>query len=476
MSKILKIISLVCIINLILISGCQGKVDVGEPDNTPEAPVYTDLEGAEIKYAVATGHAVVNNVLGYLEDTAFAELAAARINEVEANYNCKLNIQYMVYDAAAAEFKKALATGDNFADVIQHESYIMQDFARTEGALVGMSELVSQLDYHDTAKWGNKNILESMFWEKDLYGVVPMAWPELLYTSSGYPIVFNGNLVKQIGATDPREFVEKKEWTWDKFEEVLHTYTTTNGETTIYGMAVHPPYFSGMMVSSNNVKFAYKEGDVYKAGLYTPEAEAALSRAQFIYNTTSADCFFKGNITPEGVVDIFINNGAVMASVSSGNIYGVNSKISFEVENTGILPYPAGPNNPEFQWKSIHESMYFIICFPSFSANLEEAATAINALYEPLPGFETPEKTLDYMTRNMFFDPRDSQVFYTMLSNTEYNYFKDNARAIIEQAIGYNTKPKAISEILGANEASYNKIVETVIAPVMRGVEAVWGE
>jgi hypothetical protein len=120
--------------------------------------------------------------------------------------------------------------------------------------------------------------------------------------------------------------------------------------------------------------------------------------------------------------------------------------------------------------------MYFVICFPSFSSDPEAAATAINAIYDPLPGFETPEKTMEYMTRNMFYDPRDSEVFYTMLSNTEYNYFKDSARTIIEQAIGYNSKPKAISEILGANENSYNKIVEKSIAPVMRGIEALWSE
>ncbi|MDF2686712.1 MAG: transporter substrate-binding protein, partial [Clostridia bacterium] len=353
MYKIIKIMSLVFVI--CLICGCQGET----PEDTEietEAPVYADLGGVEIKYAVATGHNAVNNVLGYLEDTTFAELAYTRISEVEANFNCKFNIQYMVYNDATAEIKKALVSGDNFADVVQHESYIMQDFARMDGALHGMSELVSQLDYRDTDKWGNKNLLESMFWENDLYGIVPMTWPELLYTSSGYPIVFNGDLVKQAGGTDPREYVEQKKWTWDQFEEILQLYTMTEGENKIYGMAVHPPYFSGMMVASNNVKFAYKDGDIYKAGLYTPEAEAALSRAQAIYNTTHADCFYKTDTSPEGVVDCFINKEAVMASVSSGNIYGVNSKISFEVENTGILPYPAGPNNPEFKWKSLHES------------------------------------------------------------------------------------------------------------------------
>lgn len=46
----------------------------------------------------------------------------------------------------------------------------------------------------------------------------------------------------------------------------------------------------------------------------------------------------------------------------------------------------------------------------------------LNAIYEPLPGYEDEESMIDYFRRFYFFDDRDVTNFMNMYNTVLYNY------------------------------------------------------
>ena len=50
------------------------------------------------------------------------------------------------------------------------------------------------------------------------------------------------------------------------------------------------------------------------------------------------------------------------------------------------------------------------------------SAIILNAIYEPLPGYESEESIVDYLRQNFFFDDRDVTNFIDAYNNLYYNY------------------------------------------------------
>jgi len=177
--------------------------------------------------------------------------------------------------------------------------------------------------------------------------------------------------------------------------------------------------------------------------------------------------------TVEQTIDDFVNGDTVMCVAPTGYLYGQDARISLNVDNFGILPWPYGPNSSPEHIFGIMENNNYCIAFSSLSSNTEASAMIINALYEPLPGFETEEEIKGYMEHNFFFDPRDCDVFFRMYLNQEYNYFHYNMRT---QYIGFMEQTsRTITQHLESTADVVNEIFTEDIMPSVRGIEAVWG-
>ena len=78
------------------------------------------------------------------------------------------------------------------------------------------------------------------------------------------------------------------------------------------------------------------------------------------------------------------------------------------------------------------------------------------------------------MTRNYFFDKRDSEVFYEMYFNSVYNYFHYNGM------YGYMhewfTSNKTPAEYIEGARSQIQERIDQYVLPTMRGIEAVWGD
>ena len=246
-----------------------------------------DFNGIEIDFAViiddlmSTG--VEGNVLGYTQDTLFAEKAGNRINDVEKDLNCKLTLNT---SAKKDIFALSSAAGSSYCDAIMCNTDSTQDWAKA-GFLIGLSTLSDYIDFTDSAKWGNPNLLEVAFYGEDVYGVLPASWPELSYVSFGYPLVANVDLMGSLGVSDPREYVENKIWNWDQFTQELEKCTVVDGTRSVYGMMTHYPYMSQMFLRSNGVTFAQITDDgSYICGYYTDAGRHALEFVKDLYNGT----------------------------------------------------------------------------------------------------------------------------------------------------------------------------------------------
>ena len=471
MKKIVKIVLLAFLFS-IFATACNANAenevfDVDFVKNSGEL----DLEGVEIVYEIGIAPEVLGTptCLGYDIDTQFGDLAVQRLKDVQQKLNCTLDIKYTDNYYSCRNFVAASASGAFFCDVISGISDMWADVARL-GMLVGLSELEEYIDYRNEAKWGYRNMLEVIYYEDDLYGIVPLLWPEIS-VSFGCPIVVNEDLIATYGHTDPRDYLENGEWTWDKFKEVLELYyVQEGGQTKYYSMTCSPATFGDMFLLSNGSHYAVKnDKGEYEYGFFTPEAIKAMTVGLEIFEGTLAHTFDK---TTEPV-DALIDGTTVMGSLYSESIIGLNGRISKEMDNFGILSWPTGPDvEPGYKFGFLH-NIERCISFSRMSKYPEATAAVISAIYEPFESYDDLDDILELMSHNYFFDPRDSKVFYDMFFAADYTYFHYQLYDQMHYWVTYN---KSVTEYVEAYSEIVEESFDEYVLPSMRGIEAVWDE
>jgi ABC-type glycerol-3-phosphate transport system substrate-binding protein len=467
MKKIIRIASLL-IAAVFVFSACQAAEPEIIPEYADDVDTTVNLGGFKLKWGFAKSGSKEENVFGYIPGTAFADLALERKKNIETNNNCTIEMTYSDFGTIGSAVQTSAMSGESIYDIATDESFVFVQYMRA-GYLSGLSNLI---DVTNTEKWGTPNMLQSLMWDNNLYGVVPYAWPDLLYTSFGYPIIVNENLISQYGHDDPREFVEANTWTWDKFEEVLHEYTHQEGDYTVYGMATHGAYFAMMMFLSNGVALSdYSNGEVV-CGAYTDPGFAALERAQLIHRETCRDCFHPDENT-SNVVTNFKNGNSVLLTTNAYEILGHSSSIMYVMDNVGILPYPLGPNATPGVYKGYHESMLYSTSIPVNAKDPETAAFILSEMYEPFDEYKTKDDIIEYMATQTFFDIRDARVYANMLENNEYGFFLEGARSLIEESVASNSTVATLRE---KYESKYQSILEDYIAHHYAARIAIYGE
>ena len=447
--------------------------NAAEPEIVPEYETgevsdNINLGGYQLVWGYAKSGAKDENVFGYIPGTAFADMALQRKKDIEKDHNCTISVDYSDFGTIGNAVQTSAMSGASIYDIATDESFVFVQYVRA-GYMYGLSGLI---DYRNTDKWGTPNMLQSLMWKNELYGVVPYAWPELLYTAFGYPIMVNESLIAQYAHDDPREYVENGTWNWDLFEEVLHEYTHKEGENTIYGMATHDAYFAMMMFLSNGVTLSeYQNGEVV-CGAYTDPGFVALERAKLIYRETCRDCFHPDDNTSNVVTNFKMGN-CILLTTNAYEILGHPNSVMYVMDNVGVLPYPSGPNATPGEYKGYHESMLYSTSIPVNARDPETSAFVLSEMYEPFENYKTKEDIIEYMAEQTFFDIRDARVYANMLEHTEYGFFLEGARSLIQEAVETNTP---ISTLREQHESKYQKIVEDYIQHHYSAMETLYGE
>ena len=436
----------------------------------------TDLEGVTIKYLRETGGQGTyyfdgEQVLGYEVGTILGDLAMKRLKDVQESLNCKFDIKYFS-DVANSyadynNFRMSNAVGEYYCDIFCGVSDRFREDMKA-GSLIGLSEIGEFLDYRNEEKWGRRNILEVLYWEDDVYGLIPMAWPASSVSYQGLTIV-NEDLISSVNAADPRDLYENGQWTWSTFRDCLEQYYVQEGsEVKQYALTTQYSGDLGMVyLLSNGYRLAEKgPGGNYQSGLRNPCALAAMNEAIDIqYGPLSY------------TVDINVNH--IEALIAGNTVLGILHQAEYlenivkEMTNFGVVSWPAGPNvDPKFI-STNHMNLERAIVISRFSPNIEAVAIALNALYEPFEEYPTIDSIKEFLYHTYFFDRRDADMYYEMFLNSQYSYFSTATWNSLHEWLSGKWTP---TEYI---EAYVDKIEEHIaeeVAPSKRGIEAVWGE
>ncbi len=467
MKKIAKLLVLFIIISVLSAACSATEKEVFDEDFVKNTEAV-DLAGLDIIYKVVVKSNITESVLGYEVDSQFGDLAAQRVKDVKDKLNCNLIINYDNGYHPSAEFVTTSAAGIFVCDVINGISDMWADSARI-GALVGLSELEDYIDFRNEEKWGYRKMLEVVYYEDDLYGVVPLLWPEVS-VSYGSPIVINEDLISTLGVEDPRDLFENGKWTWDTFDECLGKYyLEEGGEVKHYSLTAGTGAFGTMFLLSNGSHYVEKDlSGNYVCGFYSNEARKAMEKGIEIYFGPNA----KTINSTENVAQNLITGRTVLGSLGSDEIIGINGRIAKEMENFGIVCWPSGPDVDPGYIVGCHSNIERCIAFSRLSQFPEASAMVINALYEPFDEYPTLESIIDLMAKNYFYDHRDAEIFYKMYFNSDFTYFHYSMYDFMH---AWLSPSKSVSEYLESNESTIKEKFEEYVVPSMRGVDAVWG-
>ena len=462
MKKLLKIMSLFLVIVFVL-GACQSSA----PEIVPE--YNTNVESADLGgVSFVWGWQTSEDVnLGFVNGTAHSDMALERKKTIEESMNCTVNMEYSsdVYTT----LRSSVMSGSPYFDILTAESFSLANDIRS-GYMTGLS---TYLDVTNTDKWGTPNILQHVIWKDDVFAVVPYAWPELMYGTIMDLIAVNEDIVARLGLTDPREYVENKTWVWEQFEECLTQYTHEYNGRKVYGMAVHDADIAMMMFLSNGNKLStFVDGEVV-CGAYTNSGYVALERARMIYNETYKDCIHPDDPLNYVGVEHFVNGDIVMLTITGKELFATSRSLLYVAGNVGILPYPQGPNAVLGEYPSYHSNLLYITGIPVNAKEVEGSAAVLDAMFEPFDEYKTKEDIISYMAEQIFFDERDAKVVANMLEHTEYNFFLEGARAVIQSVV---EQDKSITSLLDSYEDQYEKIVADYMVHHYEGIVSVYGE
>ncbi len=468
---IAKIILLVMIVSLVSTACADKEEEVFDLDFVRNGSAV-DLEGLEIVYEIGVDPNVVDvpNCLGYELDTHMGDLASARLKKTQQDLNCHLDIKYTNNFNSCRAFVAASTSGIFMCDVISGISDMWADVARI-GMLVGLSELEDYIDFRNEEKWGHRSMLEVIYYEDDLYGIVPLLWPEISVSYSA-PLVINENLISSLGVTDPRDLFENKQWTWDTFDECLGLYyVEEGGQVKHYSLTAGTGAYGVMFLLSNGSHYIEKDpSGNYVCGFYSNEAIRAMQRGIEIFygpNSKTID-------STSDVEQNLLSDKTVLGALESEKIIGIRARIAKEMDNFGLVCWPSGPNVEPGYVVGHHANINNCISFSRMSQYPEASATIINALYEPFEEYPTIDSMIELMTKNYFFDERDSEIYYQMYFNSVYNYF--HYTGMYDFMHAWLSPTKSVSEYLEANKDLINELFEENALPTMRGIAAVWGD
>ena len=411
MVKKLKIF-LLCI-GLLLV-GCGG-ADT-EKDIVVEEVPKIDMGGYE---CLILQDKDIVDPFRYKEGTLFADTALERVSEIETAYNCGISLGFQGTDAALTSYISANMSAGSYVGEMLHsmDANIASNISYA-GYFYPLTELKEFVDYSDSEKYGGANILEVSMLNSIPYTVSPMMWPEKQSTWVTYVFVANSELIKQNGFSDPREYIEQKNWTWDTFEECIKTMTVTDGENKIYSLHAAPQYIAKNAVFSNGISGIAEIDGVVKTDIYNDNCIDALNWAKNLLTNYKDNIDLRGTGWPDSF-NYFVNGECMMTMTSTGI---VTSEIVYKMDEFAILPFPCGPKGTYGRWAGVFEAAEGMGIF--VNANEPNyAARILSDFYEPFEGLETYDKLINYYKDNVFFNRSDAEIYLDVGKYARYSYW-----------------------------------------------------
>ena len=463
-----RILSFVLFMFFLILNGCSV------PENV--LPEYTvnnetvDMMGLVIRASRDEGD-FAETYLGYRQGSSLYDETAARVSSVESKYNC--SIEFLSDPNFSSNLSMRTAAGQSYVDFALMTRY---DRKLTQsGLLTPMSAISDYIDYYDSEKWGTPNTLFQLVWDGELYGVIPVSWPEYYFTLVDFPIVSNTNKIRSMGFPDPREYVENKEWTRERFADCVNEYFHAEGEDVHYGISMYKPHFYDMAIRTSGVQMAIKTENGWESGIHSQTGREAIAWAIDFIQYTCKDSINDEDNETQAALNAFCDGKSSLVLNHSNYIFASNSQyervVSYEVENFGVLPFPVGPEVEYGQWIGQYERTPNTLIFPLVANNTDAAAIVANEIFEPLESCPDTAALENYYYDSIFFDKRDVSVIMQMLKNCTYNFYDEGLRQVADQL---GNGKNDVNQLLDSMSDVYQSLIEENVLPIYESIDSIF--
>ena len=271
-------------------------------------------------------------------------------------------------------------------------------------------------------------------------------------------------MIKTLAVEDPREYVENKTWTWDKFEEVLPIYAHTDA-TGKYVYAFYSTihwFFRGMQLM-NGDPVVYRENDEWKLGVFTQTSIDAYEKTfDWAYGAYKDYIYIEPGNEWTKLLPNFVDGISVMAIINATQIYNTSDSVAYMLDDFAVLNLPTGPNATETTTGTTFNGISFCTGIPLLTDDPEFSAFVLDKIYDYLPGYEDEQSVIDYLKRYYFYDERDINVFINSFRNAQYEYRDESLTDIVIGISDSKTVIQWIDSYRDAYEANRQKYVVNI--------------
>lgn len=307
------------------------------PDGSSPSDETMDLGGMEIVFtSMGPGFFDVD------ESSDIYDEMQDFIAEVETRFHCKLRFDhYGPWDVYFQKLQDMTMNGDFFGDIVAFDAYIYPS-TLLNGIFVPIDEYINVKDYD--------------LWEQgceDFFTIKNRIYAVSAHSETLVPLYFclyNKTLFEEKGLSakyDLKSMVMNREWTWDKFREVMRASTLdTNGDgvTDIWGLSAQGYQFATLpnaLSIANDAMATRKNGDSVKV---TMNEAPYLETLEFVNKLTWEDKAVSTDDKWRGY-DSFNKFALGESMFWIGTNWWV-STLQTMVDDTvfSVLPVPIGPN------------------------------------------------------------------------------------------------------------------------------------
>ena len=442
---------------LMLLVGCvPSAVDGGGE----EEDGGIDLYGMEYTILQFTSNTLSEgNPMLYVDGTDLAEMALARIAEIESDYNCDITIKYQNKDTDwVSRLRSADASAQHIADIILTGNSDVNYSLLRGGFMHSILDVNDIIGYNSSTFeiYGTPYILESSMYGGELYFVTPYSHPAK-QIKSGQFFAVDTNIVSEYAGVDIREVYEQGEWTWSTFEQVVTDCTVKeDGAIKVYGAAsTDGDFFEYAFVSNGYTRVAKNADGNYVANLNTANVRGAIDWIRRIKNEFSENVAF---VSRADQLTMFEENRAGMIFMTTEYL---KNKVAYIKPGFAVVPFPNGTSGTYGQNHGSCGAEGLGIY--AQTEDPESIAYIIKAYCQPFAEYPTLQDALSYYD-DMFWDKRDIDVLVESEKYVKFSYYTANGCALSNAAATYMDKMSA-QQIIEAYSSKLDQVIEEWIIP-----------
>jgi len=436
----LKKISAILLLAVMIfsITACTASDSVIFFTSNEEKTSYETLSHTTFRWGVTRA-----NLFDPLEGaTVIGDAILDRYDKMEEEY--KLNLIIESFDSKDDVVYTRLATQldlfDFYWNNMRHTGIPMQK----QGVLYALED-IENINPTDN-KWGEASYMTIGVIEGKHYGFYPNKWaynPEIECT-----LIFNKNVLDDLGIAYPYEYIEAKNWNWNSFRDVLQKVKdglVSENEIMPWCSAVYNEDVVGMMLA-NGLDPLVRSGE---SGLwsYGFDCSEGIDVLNYMSDLRARGLLYNKNMDAmKNGYGAFYSADTSTATTIGGDGRGGDQVVS-SVQRYGIAPFPQGPNAKE----NSSSGCFFNTTDINFIFNVTENSPAqlglfMEAMWAELDGvpdwkgycqehvFEEGSKDYEFFIRLIENARYDLSGFYTESSSDLDTYYKQVVKGELSAA------------------------------------------